>query len=77
MARGNPLRVVRGGLTAVVSSFLLILLMGRSGHWQVGGWHWAVPVGTLLVCVASWGLMDLMGTFDDPDLGQCRLVLTG
>jgi 4-amino-4-deoxy-L-arabinose transferase-like glycosyltransferase len=67
LARGNPLRVLRGGLTALVSSFLLLLLMGHAGHWQLGAWQWGVPVGVLLVCVASWGLMDLVGAFDDPD----------
>jgi 4-amino-4-deoxy-L-arabinose transferase-like glycosyltransferase len=65
--RGNPVRLVRGGLTAIVSSFLLLLLMGHAGHWVLGAWHWGVPVGTLLVCVASWGVMDLVGSFDDPD----------
>jgi 4-amino-4-deoxy-L-arabinose transferase-like glycosyltransferase len=59
---GNPLRLVRGGATAVVASFLTVVLMGYEGQLR-----WGVPLGTLLVAIASWGVMDLLGTFDDPD----------
>ncbi|HZU84558.1 MAG TPA: glycosyltransferase family 39 protein [Polyangiaceae bacterium] len=62
LRRGNPLRVVRGGTTALVASLLAFLLMARHGQWR-----WGVPVGAVLVSIASWGLMDLLGTFDDPD----------
>lgn len=60
--RGNPLRLVRGGVTAAIASFLALLLMGHEGQWR-----WGVPAGTILVAAAAWGLMDLLGTFDDPD----------
>ncbi|MCL2450104.1 MAG: glycosyltransferase family 39 protein, partial [Polyangiaceae bacterium] len=59
---GNPLRIVRGGLTAAVASFLTIVLMGFEGQLR-----WGVPLGALLVSIASFGVMDLLGTFDDPD----------
>jgi 4-amino-4-deoxy-L-arabinose transferase-like glycosyltransferase len=62
LRRGNPLRWTRGGVTAAVSSFVAFLLMAHPGQWRIG-----VPLGALFVAIASWGLMDLMGTFDDPD----------
>jgi 4-amino-4-deoxy-L-arabinose transferase-like glycosyltransferase len=60
--RGNPLRLLRGGTTALVGSFFAILLMGRQGQLR-----WGVPFGALFVIVAAWGIMDLLGTFDDAD----------
>jgi 4-amino-4-deoxy-L-arabinose transferase-like glycosyltransferase len=62
LQRGNPLRLVRGGATALVGAFFTILLMGRQGQLR-----WGVPLGTLFVLVAAWGIMDLLGTFDDAD----------
>ncbi len=59
---GNPLRWVRGGVTFLVACFLTVVLMGHEGQLR-----WGVPLGTLLVAIATWGAMDLMGTFDDPD----------
>ncbi|MGA7121417.1 MAG: hypothetical protein WBY94_15035, partial [Polyangiaceae bacterium] len=60
--RGNPLRIVRGGGTALFGSFLAFVLMARQGHAR-----WGVPLGALFVAAAAWGVMDLLGTFDDPD----------
>jgi 4-amino-4-deoxy-L-arabinose transferase-like glycosyltransferase len=60
--RGNPLRWTRGGITAAVAGFLTLLLMAKPGQWR-----WGVPMGAVLVAIASWGVMDLLGTFDDPD----------
>jgi 4-amino-4-deoxy-L-arabinose transferase-like glycosyltransferase len=62
LRRGNPLRLARGGGTALVGCFLAFLLMARHGQWR-----WGVPLGALLVGVATWGVMDLLGTFDEPD----------
>jgi 4-amino-4-deoxy-L-arabinose transferase-like glycosyltransferase len=62
VARGNPLRIVRGGLTTVLSSVVAMVLMGHPGQLR-----WGVPLGALFVAIASWGVMDLLGTFDDPD----------
>jgi 4-amino-4-deoxy-L-arabinose transferase-like glycosyltransferase len=60
--RGNPLRVVRGAVTAWVGSIIAVMLMGHAGQLR-----WGVPFGALAVVVASWGIMDLLGTFDDAD----------
>jgi 4-amino-4-deoxy-L-arabinose transferase-like glycosyltransferase len=60
--RGNPLRWARGGLTAFLGSFFAFLLMARGGQLRIG-----VPLGAVFVAIACWGLMDLLGTFDDPD----------
>ena len=60
--RGNPLRIVRGGGTALLGCFLAFLLMARQGHAR-----WGVPLGAVFIAAAAWGVMDLMGTFDDPD----------
>jgi 4-amino-4-deoxy-L-arabinose transferase-like glycosyltransferase len=60
--RGNPLRIARGGSTALLGAFLAFVLMARQGHAR-----WGVPLGALFVAAASWGVMDLLGTFDDPD----------
>jgi 4-amino-4-deoxy-L-arabinose transferase-like glycosyltransferase len=60
--KGNPLRLVRGGVPLLGGSFLTFLLMAH-----IGQLRWGVPLGALFVAIATWGAMDLMGTFDDPD----------
>ena len=60
--RGNPLRLVRGGATALVGSVVAVMLMGHSGQFR-----WGVPFGALFVAITCWGVMDLLGTFDDAD----------
>jgi 4-amino-4-deoxy-L-arabinose transferase-like glycosyltransferase len=60
LAKGNPLRRVRGGLTAGIASFLAYLLMAHNGQLRVG-----VPLGILFLAIASFGVMDFLGTFDD------------
>lgn len=62
LRRGNPLRWTRGGITAGLGALFTVLLMAKPGQWRVG-----VPLGLFFTVVASWGVMDLMGTFDDPD----------
>ncbi len=59
-ARGNPLRVVRGGVTALAGGFFAFCLMAHPGQLR-----WGVPIGTLFILVACWGVMDLLGSFDD------------
>jgi 4-amino-4-deoxy-L-arabinose transferase-like glycosyltransferase len=58
----RALRWVRGGLTAAVGTLLAFLLMANDGQLR-----WGVPMGALCIAVASWGIMDLLLTFDDPD----------
>jgi 4-amino-4-deoxy-L-arabinose transferase-like glycosyltransferase len=62
LRRGNPMRWVRGGVTALVASLCALVMMGHPGQLR-----WGVPVGSLFVVIASWGVMDLLGTFDDAD----------
>jgi len=61
LPKGNPLRV-RGGVTALVGAVVALMFMGESGQLR-----WGVPLGALCVFVAAWGVMDLLGTFDDAD----------
>jgi 4-amino-4-deoxy-L-arabinose transferase-like glycosyltransferase len=60
---GNPLRLLRGGVTASVGGLLAYLLMAHNGQLP----HVGVPLGILFVAIASWGVMDALGTFDDPE----------
>src|SRR5262249_49341865 len=62
LAKGNPLRRVRGGVTAGVGGILAFLLMAHNGQLRFG-----VPLGVVFVLVATWGIMDLLGTFDDAE----------
>lgn len=60
--RGNPLRWKRGVgaiLAGGVPAFLLMAKNGQNG--------WGIPLGFLFVCVAAFGVMDLLGTFDDEE----------
>ncbi len=60
LARGNPLRLRRGGLTALLAGFLALCLMSHDAQLR-----WGVPFGALFVAISAWGVMDLLGTFDD------------
>jgi 4-amino-4-deoxy-L-arabinose transferase-like glycosyltransferase len=60
LARGNALRWRRGGVTAAFGGLLAFLLMAHNGQLPFG-----VPLGLVFVAVCAWGLMDLLGTFDD------------
>ncbi|MBX3192608.1 MAG: glycosyltransferase family 39 protein [Labilithrix sp.] len=70
LPRGNPLRRRSVGiiLAGAVPAFLL---MARNGQAT-----WGVPLGLIFVAVAAFGVMDLLGTFDDGDehvAGRTRL----
>ncbi|HVJ88586.1 MAG TPA: glycosyltransferase family 39 protein, partial [Labilithrix sp.] len=60
LAQGNPLRY-RRGLAAIfgggIPAFLLMAKNGQNG--------WAIALGFLFICVCAFGVMDLLGTFDD------------
>ncbi|WP_394822429.1 glycosyltransferase family 39 protein [Pendulispora albinea] len=62
LAKGNPLRLARGGITAAIGSVIAFLLMAHNGQLRLG-----VPLGFVAIAIASWGLMDLLGTFDDAE----------
>jgi 4-amino-4-deoxy-L-arabinose transferase-like glycosyltransferase len=58
---GNPLRA-RGAITAAIGIVVGFLLMARTGQLRLG-----VPLGMVAMGIATWGVMDLLGTFDDAD----------
>ena len=58
--RGNPLRITRGLIGILGGGIPAFLLMARTGQAS-----WAIPLGLLFVAIAAWGVMDLLGTFDD------------
>ena len=60
--KGNPMRWLRGGLTTGVGAIGAFLLMAHNGQLRVG-----IPLGAVFCAIAAWGVMDLLGTFDDPD----------
>jgi 4-amino-4-deoxy-L-arabinose transferase-like glycosyltransferase len=62
LQRGNPLRLRRGGLTAGIGGFLAFLVMAHNGQWR-----FAVPACAALLAIATWGVLDLLGSFDDPE----------
>ena len=62
LPKGNPLRLVRGGVTAFLGSLVAFLIMAADAQFRFG-----VPVAIVAIAVASFGILDLVGTFDDPD----------
>ena len=70
--KGNPLRRVRGGVTVGAAGFLAFVLMGHNGQLRYG-----VPLGLLCAIVAAWGVMDLLGTFDDASENVVRKLGLG
>jgi 4-amino-4-deoxy-L-arabinose transferase-like glycosyltransferase len=58
---GNKLRPLRGGITAIVGGLVAFLLMSIEAQFR-----WGVPVGILAMCVSTFGVLDFLGTFDDP-----------
>ena len=60
LPKGNALRWKRGGITALVGGLGAFLLMAHNGQLRLG-----VPIGFLFMLVATWGVLDLCGSFDD------------
>jgi 4-amino-4-deoxy-L-arabinose transferase-like glycosyltransferase len=58
---GNPLRLARGGATFAIGALVAFLVMAIAKQFRFG-----VPIATLGVLVATVGLLDLLGSFDDP-----------
>ncbi|HLM75010.1 MAG TPA: glycosyltransferase family 39 protein, partial [Polyangiaceae bacterium] len=57
---GNPLRLTRGIPAAVLGSLLAFIVMAADKPLRAG-----VPLGALGVLIATFGLLDLIGSFDD------------
>jgi 4-amino-4-deoxy-L-arabinose transferase-like glycosyltransferase len=62
LPNGNPLRLVRGGAVLFTGSLVALLVMAIGRQFRFG-----VPVATVAVLVATFGLLDLLGSFDDPE----------
>lgn len=59
-AAPRPMHWLRGGLTAVIGGFVPFCTMASEHRWRL-----SVPVGFVGCLVATWGILDLVGTFDD------------
>lgn len=59
---GNPPRLVRGGVALGLGSLLALAVMAIHRPLRMG-----VPLGALGVLIATFGVLDLLGTFDDPE----------
>ncbi|HMY15922.1 MAG TPA: glycosyltransferase family 39 protein [Polyangium sp.] len=62
LAPGNPPQWIRGGATFGIGIFGALVLMALRPQYRLG-----VPLGFLAILLATFGLLDLCGTFDDPD----------
>ena len=60
--KGNRPRLLRGGLTALVGGAVAFTLMTAEAQLR-----WGVLLGLAAVVVAAFGILDLVGSFDDPD----------
>jgi 4-amino-4-deoxy-L-arabinose transferase-like glycosyltransferase len=59
---GNHPRWLRGGLTTLLCGLVAFLLMAVEAQFR-----WGVPLGLLAIAGTTFGLLDLLGSFDDPD----------
>ncbi len=62
VTEGNPLRYARGITAAALGSLLAFIVMAIDRPLRAG-----VALGTLGVLIATFGLLDLIGSFDDKD----------
>jgi 4-amino-4-deoxy-L-arabinose transferase-like glycosyltransferase len=62
LPEGNPLRYVRGTIAILAGAFVAFCLMAVKDQLRYG-----VPIATLAILVATFGVLDFLGTFDDPD----------
>jgi 4-amino-4-deoxy-L-arabinose transferase-like glycosyltransferase len=69
---GNALHPIRGTLIALAGGFLSFVLMALEAQFR-----WGVPLGILGIFVATAGVLDFMGTFDDPDERLAQQVSLG
>ena len=57
---GNPIRWPSLAI-AIAGALVAFLLMAKNAPWTVGA-----PLGVVALLIATWGLLDTLGTFDDP-----------
>ncbi len=60
--RGNSLNWKRAIPTILGGAIPAFCMMAKNGHNA-----WSIPFGIVFVLIAAFGVMDLLGTFDDPD----------
>src|SRR5262249_53865150 len=61
LAKKSRLNLLRGGLTAAAGGFVAFSLMATDAQFR-----WGVPAGIVAVAASVFGILDLLGTFDDP-----------
>jgi 4-amino-4-deoxy-L-arabinose transferase-like glycosyltransferase len=69
---GNSLHPIRGTLITAAGAFSAFVLMALDAQFR-----WGVPLGFLGIFVASVGVLDFMGSFDDPDERVAERVTLG
>lgn len=60
--KGNPPRLLRGGLTALAGGLAAFTLMAAEVQLR-----WGILLGLVAVVIATFGLLDFVGSFDDPE----------
>ena len=60
--KGNHPRLLRGGLTALLGGVCAFTLMAAEAQLRFG-----ILLGVAAVAVATFGMLDFVGSFDDPD----------
>jgi 4-amino-4-deoxy-L-arabinose transferase-like glycosyltransferase len=73
LPRGNPTRLVRGGAVAFAGFLAAFLLLAYEGQVRILG----VPLGFVFAAITSFGILDLLGTFDDSDREPSSTVTLG
>jgi 4-amino-4-deoxy-L-arabinose transferase-like glycosyltransferase len=67
--RGNPVHLLRGGAMLGAGALVAFLVMALRAQYRFG-----VPIAALGVLLATVGVLDLVGSFDDPDNRVARRV---
>ncbi|MBK9262874.1 MAG: glycosyltransferase family 39 protein [Polyangiaceae bacterium] len=62
LSPGNPLRLVRGGSALAGGVIAALIIMALRPQYRLG-----VPLAFLAILIATFGVLDLSGSFDDPD----------
>lgn len=62
LREGNPLRYIRGSIAIALGSFVAFCLMAVKAQLRFG-----VPLAAACVMIATFGVLDLVGSFDDAE----------
>ncbi|WP_235879848.1 ArnT family glycosyltransferase [Polyangium aurulentum] len=69
LRRGNPVQLLRGGAMLGTGALIAFLIMAMRAQYRFG-----VPIAALGILLATFGVLDLVGSFDDPDDRVARRV---